>query len=53
MLGLGNWVDNGKFSVINYPVSTFSMYLLPSISPFFFFVLVDSLQSWPDLSASC
>ena len=45
MLGLGNWVDNGKFSVVNYPVSTFSMYLLPSTFTLFFFVLVDSLQS--------
>ena len=43
MLGLGNWVDNGKIQVVNYPVSIFSLNLLPPTFTFFF--LADSPQS--------
>ena len=36
MLGLGNWVENGKIYVSNHPLSTFSLHLLPSSFTFFF-----------------
>ena len=50
MLGLGNWVDDGKFKL---QITQYPLFLLPNclqLSPFSFFVLVDSPQSWPDSS---